>query len=172
MEWWGLGVGVVGVIVSIGGLVFAILAYRSANLAKNAAESAEDAANMARGETQRAIGRNLSSMDIERAVALINRLKDLHLEGGWRAALWLYQELRRTLTDIRGSLPRELEQFGNVIEEAVPQLTVMETQVTRSLYERNEPEDTLRMIAILSAIQQELETLQSNMIYPETRGGN
>ena len=120
---------------------------------------------MARGETQRAIGRsNLSSMDIERAVALINRLKDLHLEGGWRAALWLYQELRRTLTDIRGSLPRELEQFGNVIEEAVPQLTVMETQVTRSLYERNEPEDTLRMIAILSAIQQELETLQSNMM--------
>ncbi len=172
MDWWSLGVSIGGFIASIGGLVFAILAYRSAKLAKNAAESAEDAANLARSETQRAVGRNLSSMDIERAVALINRLKGLHLQGGWRSALWLYQELRRTLIEIRGSMPGELKQFGNAIEEAVPQVTVMENQVTFSLYEGNEPEDTPRMNAILSAIQQELETLQSNMTYPETRGGN
>ena len=159
VAWTSLGVGIAGLFASIVGLTFAFLAHRAAKSANYAATSAEKAANSARTEAERALSRNLSSVDIERAVALINRLKELHHQGNWVAAMWLYQDLRRTLSEIRVSMPADLDQFRDAINSAVPQVTTMEDQVFRSLHEGTEPEDAPRLSAILNAIQQDLEAL-------------
>ena len=97
MDWLGLAVGIGGLVASIVGFVFAFLARR-------AAKSAEQAAN----EARQALSRNLSSVDVERAVALINRLKDLHRYRNWNQALGEYQVLRRTLIEISASIPMSL----------------------------------------------------------------
>lgn len=171
-HWASLGIGAGGLIASIVGLIFAFLARRAAKSAEDAATLAENAANSARIEAQRALNRNLSSVDIERAVALINRLKELHREGNWGAALWLYQDLRRTLSEIRASMPTDLDQFRNAINEAVPQVTAMEDQVLRSLHEGAEPEDAPRLSEVLNGIQQDLEILQANVTYSGYHGGD
>lgn len=170
VAWTSLGVGIAGLFASIIGLFFAYLARRAAKSAEAAATSAEDAANSARIEAQRALSRNLSLVDIERAVALINRLKELHRQGNWRAALSLYQDLRRTLSEIRASIPTELDQFRDAINEAVPQVTTMEDQVSRALQDGTGLEDAPELSEILNAIQQDLEALQARITYPESDG--
>ena len=172
LDWTSLAVGIGGLIAGTFGLWFAFLAHRSAKLAERAAASAEDAANSARMEAQNALTRHLSSVDTERAVALINRLKELHRQRNWGAALWLYQDLRRTLSEIRASIPTNLDQFHDAINDAVPQVTTMEDQVSRALHESTGLEDASELSVILNAIQQDLETLQASLTYPDNRGGN
>ena len=171
-DWASLGVSIGGLIAGTFGLWFAFLAHRSAKLAKRAATSAESAANSARREAQRALTRDLSTVDIERAIALINRLKELHRQGNWGAALSLYQDLRRTLSEIRGSMPKNLDQFRDKINDAVPQVTTMEDQVSRAEYESTGLEDAPELSAVLNAIQQDLETLQTIVTFPDGNGGN
>ena len=171
-DWTSLVVGIGGLAAGTFGLWFAFLAHRSAQLAERAATSAEEAANSARTEAQRALVRDLSSVDIERAIALINRLKELHRQGNWGAALSLYQDLRRTLSEIRGSLPTDLDQFRDKINDAVPQVTTMEDQVSRAEHESSGLEDAPALSAILNAIQQDLETLQTIVTFPDGHGGN
>ena len=170
-DWSAFGIGAGGLIASIAGLIFAYLASRAAKSAKDAASSAEGAANAARTEARRTLSRNLSSVDIERAVSLITRLKELHRQENWGAALWLYQDLRRTLSEIRASMPTDLDQFHNVIDKAVPQVRTMEDQVFRTVHDGSGPEDTPRLSEILNAIQQDLETLQGNVTYTDNHGG-
>lgn len=172
MQLASLLVGAGGLAASIVGLVFAYLARRAAKSAEFAATSAEDAAQSARMEARRALTRDLSSVDIERAIALINRLKGLHRQENWGAALVLYQDLRRTLGEIRAGLPTSLDQFGEKINEAVPQVTIMEDQVSRALYESTPLENAPELSEILNAIQQDLETLQTKVTYPDSSGGN
>ena len=172
MELASLLVGAGGLAASIVGLIFAYLANQAAKSAEAAATSAEDAAQSARMEAQRALTRDLSSVDIERAIALINRLKELHRQGNWGAALSLYQDLRRTLSEIRASLTTDLDEFRHKINEAVPQVTTMEDQVSWAEYESTGLENAPELSAILNAIQQDLETLQTNVTYPDSQGGN
>ena len=87
LENWGSFVGVLGLLASVGGLVYALLARR-------AAKSAEKAANEARQETRRTVSRSRRLADTGRAIVLINRLKILHRDGRWDYALELYQEPR------------------------------------------------------------------------------
>ncbi len=160
LDWTSLAVGIGGLIAGILGLRFAFLANQSAQLAKRAATSAEEAANSARTEAQRALTRDLSLVDIERAIASISRLKELHRRGNWEAAVPLYPDLRRTLSDIRVSIPTNLDQFRDAINDAVPQVTLMEDQVSRALHESTELENAPELSEILNGIQQDLETLQ------------
>ena len=171
MDWWNLGVGIGGLVAGSLGLFFAYLAHRSAELAKGAAISAEDAANAARIEARQALSRNLSSIDVERAVALIGRLKDIHDRRNWDYALGIYPDLRRTLSQIGESIPVDLSQYGSSINRAVPQITAMENLVRRSREENEsgEPEDISSLDETLNEIQQDLETLQSNMMYSDER---
>ena len=171
MEWWNLGVGIGGFIVGMFGLRFAFLAHQSATLAKSAASSAEDAANEARIEARQTLRRNRTSVEVGRAIELLNRLKDVHRQGSWAAALWLYQDLRRTLSEIRASMPADLEQFHDIIDTAVPQVTAMENQVDRDILEGTKPEEPQRLNMVLTEMQQELETLQGKLTYRD-RGGN
>ncbi len=154
VENWGNFVGVLGVIVSAAGLWYAILARR-------AARSAEQAAN----EARRALSRNLSSVDIERAVALIDRIKALHRRGNWEWVLELYPELRRTLTEIHASMPEDLDEIRSTVFESISWVVGIENKVSRALYANTEPDDAAGLDDTLTRIQQNLETLQSTDVH-------
>lgn len=160
ITWLGVGIGTGGLVASVAGVLFAFLARR-------AAKSAEQAAR----EAREALSRNLSSVDIERAVELITRLKDMHRQGDWRQAIRLYQVLRRTLTEIRVSMPSGFEDSRKAIEVAIPEITDLENRVGQALYRSSEPEDVPVLDKMLNDIQQELESLQSNITYGYGSGG-
>ena len=155
---WGSFVGLLEFLVSIGGLVYAFLARR-------AAKSAEQAAR----EARQALTRSFSSVDIERAIALIGRLKDIHDRRNWDYALGIYPDLRRVLSQISESIPSDLSEYRNSVSRAVPQITTMENLVRRSRDEEEggEPEDIASLDETLNEVQQDLEALQSSMIYSE-----
>lgn len=163
IEWLGIGLGTGGLVASILGVIFAFLARR-------AAKSAEQAAR----EARQAVARTLSSIDVERAAALIGRLKDIHFKGNWDYAVGLYPELRRTLSQIAESVPANLARFQAQINSAVPQITVMENLVRRSRYENETgaPGDISGLDDVLSDIQQTLESLQSSMMYSDESGSH
>ena len=155
---WGSFVGVAGLVASVGGLLVAFLA-------RLAAKSAEQAAR----EARRAVTRTLSMVDVERAIALIGRLKEVHRQRNWDYALGLYPDLRRTLSEIGASAPENIAQSYNFIGDAIPQVTALENLVRRSRHENKngEPEDIPRLDETLNEIQQSLETLQSSMMYTD-----
>ena len=153
---WGSFVGLLGFLVSIGGLVYAFLARR-------AAKSAESAAREARQALRRTIG----SIDVERAVDLITRLMEVHRQANWDYALALYQDLRRTLSEIETSIPLDLVDYQDSIREAIPQITAMINMVNRSRGENADArlDDVSNRNEILNGIQESLEMLQSAMLH-------
>ena len=157
-ENWGSFVGVLGLLASIGGLVYAFLARR-------AARSAEQAAREARQETRRTVSRSRRSADTGRAIALIKRLKVLHRDGRWDYALELYQELRSILSDVHASMPDDLAEIRDTISDAIRRVTELEDEVNRARYENREPSDVPQLDGVLSDIQEKLERLQSTDIY-------
>ena len=161
LVWLGIGIGTGGLIASVAGLVFAFLARR-------AAKSAEAAAR----EARKAVVRTLRTIEVERAVSLISRVKEIHHQRNWDYALGLYQDLRRTLSEIAENLPPNLLQYRTKINGDVPQITAMENLVRQSRYENREPEDVASLDNTLSEIQQELEALQSSRMYSYDRGSN
>ena len=102
---WGGLASVIGVVVSVIGLAWAII---EASRARSAAQSAEQIAEEVKLEAFENTKRHLLMVDIERAIDLIQRLKLLHIIGRWDAALEQYQALRRLITSIVPRCP-ELE---------------------------------------------------------------
>ena len=90
---WGGLVSITGVIVSLIGLGWAIKEARGAR-------SASQAAHTAAGETKTQIDRYLQTVDSERAIWLIQRIKLLHDVERWEAAMEQYQALRLMLSNI------------------------------------------------------------------------
>lgn len=160
-ENWGNIVGLLGFLASVGGLVYAFLARR-------AARSAEEAAN----EARQSLTGIISSIDVERAVALINRLMEQHRQGNWDYALALYQDLRRTLSEIAAGIPSQLSQHRDSISQAIPQVSSIVNLVNSHRYE-GEPDELIdvpRIDGTLNKIQEALELLQSDMLSPERPG--
>ena len=116
------------------------------------------------------MARTLSSIDVERAVALISRIKETHHQRNWAYALGLCQDLRRTLSQIAESMPHNLIQHRESIHRAIPQVTAMENLVRRYRHEGREPEDVSSLDVALSEIQQKLEALQGYMMYSDESG--
>ena len=161
--WLGIGIGAGGLIASVAGLIFAYLARR-------AAKSAADAANDAR----RSLTGIISSIDVERAVALINRLMEQHRQENWDYALYLYQELRRTLSEIAAGIPTNLSHHRDSLSQAIPQVSSIANLVNHYRYESDPDEliDVPRIDDELNKIQEDLELLQSDMLSPENPGVN
>ena len=160
VENWGNFVGLLGLLASVGGLFYACLARR-------AAKSAEKAAR----EARQALTRTISAIDIERAKAIIDRLMEVHLQGNWDYALGLYQDLRRTLSEIEAGIPIDLMDYRNSVRQAIPQITAMINLVNRS---RDGSGDTVsdnvsNRNEILNGIQQSLIMLQSDMLHKDVQ---
>ena len=104
---WGSLASAAGLVVSFVGIGWAIIELRRA---RAAAQAARAAAN----ETRNDIARHVQAVDLERAIALIQRIKLLHDIGRWDAAMEQYQALRSILSHIiarcsesQSGLPRD-----------------------------------------------------------------
>lgn len=100
---WGSFVSALGFVATLIGL---LLVYRRAGEARTSAAAARTAAQ----ETREAISSVLTIVDLERAIAMVQRLKQLLTDGKWEVSLELYQPLRVMLTNInaRTQLKRQI----------------------------------------------------------------
>lgn len=87
-------VGLIGVPISLIGLIIAILQIRKLRGETRAARQASE-------ETRRAVSRDLVLGDLIRISERIQALKELHRRDEWAQALHLYPELQRGLITIR-----------------------------------------------------------------------
>ena len=144
----GIAIGIIGVLVSATGLYLAVRAARAAQTAAQAAERATR-------ETRRSIQRHLATVDIERANARIEYIKNLHRSGRWEAALEWYPEFRTMLHDIGQPLANLDAESGDQISEAVSRILEMEFVVDWNIQSGSQP-DVAANNLILSRIQSEL----------------
>ena len=91
---WGSFAGLLGVVISAAGLA---AAWVGAGKARDSAEAAE----LASRETRDAITAVLVVVELQRAIALIQRIKVLLSDEHWRTSLEHYQPLRAMLSDVK-----------------------------------------------------------------------
>ena len=151
---WGSLASVVGLVISAVGLIWAIIIARGARLASRAAQSASQ-------ETSAQIARHLQSMNLERAIALIQRLKLLHRFERWEAALEQYQALRMMLSEILAIIPESATEPRQALHDAIQTVRIVESSVEVQSVDRLEPEAKVRLNRRLNSIQSRLESLVS-----------
>jgi hypothetical protein len=120
------------------------------------------AAEVASHETRDAITRVLTVVDLERAKAVIQRLKDLHRDNKWEAGLEHYQPLRAMLADIDARHPAPTPEVHTTLREAIVQVRVIEDSVDRALRENNEPSGARHFNRVLNTTQVHLEQIASS----------
>lgn len=148
---WGNFVSLLGLVATVFGLW---IVFRRASEAKQSAGDAQTAAEDARA----AITGVLTIVDLERAIAVVQRLKQLNRDRKWEVSLELYQPLRVMLTNINArSTIERLE-----LKEAVPQIKIIEDSVTRALLEGTDPTGARNFPRTLNNIQTGLEVIASS----------
>lgn len=160
LDHWGSVFSVIGVVVSVVGLAWAI---REARRARSAAQSAEQATI----ETRNSIGHHLVAMDLERAVGLIQRLKFLHREGYWEAALEQYQSLRAIISNITARHPDLGLEIHELLSSAREDISEMEDSVGMRVSRDLEPDNLDILNRQLNTIQSNLEQISSTMEFGE-----
>ena len=161
---WGDVASGVGILVSLGGFLWAI---KVASGAKTASEEAERAA----AETRDGVARQLQAVDLQRAIGLIGRIKTLHQYERWEGSTELYQTLREMLSDIIARCP---ESQGDIRERlATARIIVRDTEnFVRPRVSRGIPErDRSRISQGLNSIQSDLEELASHLGFGGSQGG-
>lgn len=161
---WGGLVSVLGVIVSSVGLGWAISEARRAR-------SASQAASAAAHETRSYIARHLQAVDLERAIALIQRIKLQHDTGQWNAAMEQYQPLRAMLSDIIARCPESQTEFRGRLTTARKRIGDAENSIRgRRGQDINERYRT-QLYRELNRIQSDLEELASAIGFGDSQGG-
>ena len=161
IENWGSFVGLISLFITIIGFGIAIW---QATRARRSAEAAETAAI----ETRAAITRVLAVVDLERAIALIERLKLLHRDGKWQIGLEHYQGLRQMLADIDSRHPDPSVELHRIFREAIIQIKVIEDNVDKAISEEATPTDSHNYNNKLNDIQSSLEKMASSAHFPES----
>ena len=156
LENWGSFVGLLGLLVGIAGVVFSVAAFQRAGKARDAAEAAKQATSIA-------ISRSLATVDLERAIALTQRLKELHRVQRWEASLEHYQPLRVFLAEIRSRHPGLSPELQDRLREAIVDIREMEDLVSTVVQGVSELGETQAMDQILNQIQTELEGIASQI---------
>lgn len=158
LENWGSFASALGIIVSAGGVAASLIAVYRAGKARDAASAAQ----LATQETRAAITRVLTIADLQRAIALIQRLKVLHRDQKWEASLEHYQNLRVMLADIDARLPALPQESRTSLRRSVAQIVVMENIVDEALTSSAEPRQASSFNEELNTIQVNLENLASS----------
>lgn len=161
---WGSWVSVLGVIVSSVGLGWAI---SEARRARNASQAARTAAR----ETRSYIARHLQAVDLERAIALIQRIKLQHDTGQWDAAREQYQSLRFMLSNIIARCPDEQVGLRDELIAARAAITAMEDLVRASISSGIAESDLAELNRDLNGMQSSLEQLASAIGFGDEHGG-
>ena len=161
---WGDVVTVGGIIVSLVGFIWAIKVARGARSASEAAEAAASA-------TKDQMTHHLQSVDLQRAIGLINRIKTLHDNDQWDASREHYQTLREMLSDVIVRCPEDQRDLREKLAIARTIVTSME-DVGRSPDGTTVPKrERTRLNLILNDIQSNLEELASSVGFGGSQGG-
>ncbi len=94
----------IGILISLGGVVWAIKVSRGA---KSTSEAAEEAAKESRAQ----ISRELQLVDLQRAFNLISSIKTLQSMNQWNASAVLYPWLATIITDVQSRCPPEKDEI-------------------------------------------------------------
>jgi hypothetical protein len=154
---WGSFASLVGVIISAAGLAAALVAMQRAGKARDSAEAAE----LASRETRDAITGVLVMVELQRAIALIQRIKDLIQDDLWVLTLGHYQPLRAMLADIRGRFQSAHPIDLQVLQDAINQVTVIDDVVAKILKDGLDPSVETDVREILNELQAQLERMAS-----------
>ena len=154
---WGSFVSLLGLVATVIGL---IVVFRRAGEARKSAADARIAAL----ETQRSITNMLMIVDLQRAIAMVQRLKQLHIDRKWEVSLELYQPLRVMLTNINTRSTIAKPEF----REAIEQIRIMENTIKNALTQEGELIETNYSFGTLNDIQVSLEALASSAPMPES----
>ena len=153
---WGDVATIVGIIISLGGIGWAIREARGAR-------TASEAANAAASETRDRIARHLQTVDLQRAIGLIERIKTLHDNDRWDASTELYQTLREMLSDVIVRCPENQADGREKLMTARLTVRRMENRVRQRVSRPITEHDRSRWNRNLSVIQSDLEELASNL---------
>ena len=162
---WGSLASAVGLVVSAVGLTYAVVVARGARSASQAAQKASH-------ETNVQIDRHLRATNLERAIALIQRLKLLHRLERWEAALEQYQALRVMLSEIIARSAEEETEPRRELVAAVRAVRIMENSVEGQTGLGPEPETRRLLYRRLNRIQSQLESLSSAQGFGDSQRGS
>ena len=143
-----------GAAISTVGLITTIIVAWGARSASRAAEAAATATN-------NRIESYLQTVDLERAIALIQRIKLLHDIGRWEAALEQYQSLRMMLSGIVARCPAGQPEVRAKLTVATAMVTAMENSVRRRMHQGIDDPSWRELEESLNDIQSTLEELAS-----------
>ncbi len=160
---WGDIATIVGIMVSLGGLGWAIKEARGARTASEAAKAAAS-------ETRDEVASHLQAVDLQRAIGLIERVKTLHDNDRWEASREHYPTLRAMLSDVIARCPEDQAGVREKLATARTIVGDMENfvrpRVSRAIPER----DRSRLNQSLNDIQSVLEELASNVGFGNSQG--
>ena len=153
---------VVGTIVALGGLAWAINEARGARTASEAAEAASR-------EARDQIAYHLQAVDLQRAIGLIERVKTLHDNDRWEASTEHYQTLRAMLSDVIVRCPED--QVGVREKLATARTIIGDVEnFVRGRVSSIPGRDRSRLNQRLNDIQSDLEELASNVGFGNSLG--
>ena len=161
---WGGLVSVVGLAVSVVGLIWAIVVARGA---RSASQAAHKAAREAVGQ----IARHLQTVDLERAIGLIQRIKLLHDIAWWEAAMEQYQALRAMLSDIIARCPEGHTERRQRLNTARMRVRSMENLVRERINQSIGDTERANLNRELNEIQSDLEELASELGFGDPQEG-
>ena len=160
---WGDIATIIGVAVSLIGLALAI---RVAHGARSASQAASKAARAARDQ----ISSHLQTVDLQRAIGLIQLVKTLHDNRQWAAAAEHYQTLREMLTGIIVRCPEGATDVRNRLAAARTEIMLMEDAIRESIAQSDGTQDQSPMNRKLNRIQSDLEELASAIGFGTQQG--
>ena len=153
---WGDLFGALGFVASALGLAAAAWAALNARSAKQAAIEARDR-----------IGRTLTVADVQRAISLIERVKERHAENRWDAAADRYPDLRELLYNVRARLPDEYGDMRRDLLRAATQSLELENEAVGGA---PSTENTIKTIRSLNEMQDLLQRITSGLLWEGRRG--
>ena len=157
---------IIGIAVSSIGLGWAIWEARGARTASIAAQEAAT-------QTRDQITRHLQVVDLQRAIVLIQRIKNLHDNSRWEESRELYQQLREMLSDVIVRSPENQVGVREKLATARTILREMEDSVRRRVSSSTPivPErERTRLNQRLNGIQSDLEELASTVGFGDSQG--
>ena len=119
------------------------------------ARSAKQAALEARD----GIGRTLTGVEVQKAIDLIERVKERHAQNRWEAAADRYPDLRELLYNIEARLPDGYDRMKEGLVQATTQVLLLENSLTG----HPPPESVAETLEELNRIQALLQQIASRL---------
>ena len=160
---WGDAATAFGIVISLVGLGWAI---KVAHGARSASQAAEVAAT----ETRDQIARHLQTVDLQRAIGLIERIKTLHDNDRWEASTEHYQTLREMLSYVIARCPVGQSEIQQRLGTARTIVRGMEDLVRWQGSQYISSGDRVRFNGYLNEIQSDLEELASKLGFGDWQG--